>query len=138
MPNQRELGNLKSISQLLGPLKALATIDPPRNSVSDWERFLDECDQAGVSGVVGDEFSNFLGYALFRRWRWRRFVAENGLTGAEAMEAWEKYSNGHMARPRGRYAPQNGTHATLPPDPDAGLSDDDIQAIFDHAGDLGL
>jgi hypothetical protein len=111
--SRRDLGNLRPLSELLGPLKALATIEPPCRkhgpppSLEQWEAWLKECDEAGISGVYQRpdnprrwHFTTVLGLAFLRRWKWVRDNAELRLADGEAQEARDRIQAAQKAPER--------------------------------------
>ena len=80
-----------SVDDLLGPLKALRSIQPPKGSYADWDRFLEECRKAGIAALdkPGGVFATPLGYALLRRWRWLKESRERGIPYQEATVAFD-------------------------------------------------
>jgi hypothetical protein len=77
----------------LRPTDALARIKPPARSFADWERFLNECEAAGLCSTIANSYGESTGifaspvaYALLRRWRWLRYCREKGIS-YEAGEA---------------------------------------------------
>lgn len=98
--------DISSIQSLLGPMMKLPSIRKPQSSLEDWQRFLNDCDEAGISGVTDKgQFSTPLGYALYRRWRWLAYAKENSLSFAAAEVAWSQYS-GNLPRRRSLTPPR--------------------------------
>jgi hypothetical protein len=84
--------DLHALRESLGELSALRKIRPPGRSYADWRRFLEECREAGVAGLVSEHpprFANFLGPALLRRWRWVEESERMGIPFEEASRAFD-------------------------------------------------
>lgn len=69
---------MKRIGEMVGIDGRLASIDsgPPWYSYQDVERFLNDCNEAGLLRTTGDEprFEGIFGYGLLKLWR---FVRDN-------------------------------------------------------------
>lgn len=130
------------VQELLGTLKALAHIRPPKRNFADWDRFLEQCREAGVAAVYGNErgemtggFVTPLGYALLRRWRWLRDSRAAGLDYEAAEMAFyvglERDKAALTAAEREREKTVQAATHELAEGPDA-------TEMFAHAKDLGL
>lgn len=83
---------MMSASRLLGAMRAVATIPPPARSFEDWERFLEACREAGMTGYddARREFATPLGEALLKRWRWLRDARARGLDFETASDEFDR------------------------------------------------
>jgi hypothetical protein len=134
------MSRIKRISDLLGPMRALAHIRRPGPSYADWHRFLEQCRAAGVAGIYGGsdarnrDFQGFatpLGWPLLRRWRWLRDCEERGLPFAEA----EQLFRASIERDGNALASADQERAAALANVKAEIDADDILL---HAGELGL
>src|SRR5262252_10293048 len=90
---------LRRASELIGHMRSLAHIRPPKGSYADWHRFLEQCRAAGVAAIIGPAdgkddgkfhgFATPLGFALLRRWRWLRDCEKRGVPFEEAEQLFQ-------------------------------------------------
>jgi hypothetical protein len=147
--------DMSSIQSLFSSMQHLAVIPRPKSSFEDWQRFLDDCDAAGISAVTDKgSFVTVLGFALYRRWRWLAYARENNLSFAGAEAAWNQYS-GNLPRRRPIASPRAQDAPRTPVAPDGYAHEgpaffeaaapalieeppDSEEALIAHAQSLGL
>lgn len=79
---------MNRLSDLLLPESKIMNIAPPYGSFEDWDRFLEQCREAGVMALEYGQLTP-IAAALLKRWRWVRESRERGIPYQEAATAFD-------------------------------------------------
>jgi hypothetical protein len=74
------MSDLVKLSDVLGPMREMATIKPPGKTLDDWERFLRQAAEVALDSP--------LGFALMKRKRWLNHARAANMTYEAAELAW--------------------------------------------------
>lgn len=83
------------LGKAMQELAELRSIRPPDASFDDWERFLEDCREAGLAALLGPSedstrFANWLGLPLLKRWRWVQDAKRRGIDFRTAARAFDE------------------------------------------------